>query len=207
MARPAPSELDDETVPVPGSARFPVELTPPDGFDPDDEGTWPRVDGRLEWVAGRLLYMPPCGDRQQLTVADLVAALVTWTRSHREFVAGTNEAGLRLGDDTRGADGAIWRAADLSAITGGYVHVPPLLAVEVGGRYEPEAQMREKARWYLERGVRVVWLLLPVEQTVVVVTATGETRHGSGARLPAHPELPGLAPAVDELFWQVSRVG
>ena len=30
MARPAPSELDVETVPVPGSVRFPVELTPPD---------------------------------------------------------------------------------------------------------------------------------------------------------------------------------
>src|SRR5436190_17399465 len=83
MARPAPSELDEETFPVPGSVRFPVELTPPDGFDPARLETWPRVAGRLEWVAGRLLYMPPCEERQSWTVADLVFTLGHWVRSDR----------------------------------------------------------------------------------------------------------------------------
>ena len=106
MVRPAPSELADETIPVPGCVRFPVELTPPEGFDPGRPETWPDVAGRLEWVAGRLLYMPPCGDRQPATVLDVVMVLGNWVRSHPEFFAGTGEAGIRLGDDTRGADAA-----------------------------------------------------------------------------------------------------
>ena len=92
MARPAPQTRDEEFVTVPATVRFPVELVPPDGFDPERLETWPRIDGRLEWVAGRLLYMPPCGYVQQVTVVDLVALLAAWVRGHREFVAGTNEA-------------------------------------------------------------------------------------------------------------------
>ena len=77
MARPAPSEFETESIPVPGSVRFPVELTPPEGFDPARLETWPRVEGRLEWVEGRLLYMPPCGGLQYFTVGDLVLTLGT----------------------------------------------------------------------------------------------------------------------------------
>src|SRR2546429_3767620 len=97
MARPAPIDIDEETIAVPGTVRFPVELTPPDGFDPARLETWPRVEGRLEWVGGRLLYMPPCGDRQQYTVADVVVTLGNWVRSHPQFAVGTNEAGRAPG--------------------------------------------------------------------------------------------------------------
>src|SRR5436309_15130717 len=108
MARPARSELDEETFPVPGSVRFPVELTPPDGFYPERLETWPRVEGRLEWVAGRLLYMPPCGDLQQLTTTDLVRTLANWALSRPDFAVGTNEAGMLLGGDVRGAEATVW---------------------------------------------------------------------------------------------------
>ncbi len=203
MARPAPSERDEETIPVPGTVRFPVELTPPEGFDPALVETWPRVEGRLEWVAGRLLYMPPCGDRQQDTVADLVTELGIWLRSHPEYVVGTNEAGMYLGEDTRGADGAIWRRADVGRYEDGFRRVPPILAAEVSGRYE--AALREKARWYFDAGVAVVWILLPKEREVLVVTRAGESRHRMGDRLPSDPRLPDLAPRVEDLFAQVSR--
>ncbi|TMB45658.1 MAG: Uma2 family endonuclease [Deltaproteobacteria bacterium] len=204
MARPAPREVDEETIQVPASVRFPVELTPPDGFDPARLETWPRVEGRLEWVEGRLLYMPPCGKMQQHTVADLVTTLGIWVRSHPGFVVGTNEAGVRLGEDTRGADAAVWRRADVDVRDPGLGRGTPILAAEVAGRYEGRAALRDKARWYLERGVAVVWLLFPKEREVVVVTRTGESRHRMGERLPSDPRLPGLEPLVEELFLQVS---
>ena len=69
MARPAPHDVDGDW--LPGTVRYPVELVPPDGFDPARVETWPRIDGRLEWVEGRLLFMPPCGERQALTVTDV----------------------------------------------------------------------------------------------------------------------------------------
>jgi Uma2 family endonuclease len=204
MARPAPSEPDDEWIAVPRSVRFPVELTPPEGFDPAEPATWPRVEGRLEWVAGRLLYMPPCGDLQALTVSDMVFTLGAWARSHPGFAVGTNEAGLRLGEDSRGADGAVFRRADMGPLTGKFVRVPPVLAVEVSGPDEREAALRDKARWYLEMGVPVVWILLPECLEAVVITPAGETRLGMGDRLPEDSRLPDLAPAVAELFRQVA---
>lgn len=203
MARPAPSELDEETIGVPSAVKFPVELTPPEGFDPDRPETWPQVAGRLEWVAGRLLFMPPCGELQQYTVTDLVTTLGNWVRSHPEFVVGTNEAGMRLGDDTRAADGAVWRRVDVGAYHGGFCRVPPILAAEVAGRDELEEPLREKARWYLAAGVSVVWLLFPEAREVVVITRSGESRHGLGQRIPADPRLCDLAPLVDELFLQI----
>ena len=69
MARPAPHDIDGDW--LPGTTRYPVELVPSGGFDPARVETWPRIDGRLEWVEGRLLFMPPCGERQALTVTDV----------------------------------------------------------------------------------------------------------------------------------------
>jgi Uma2 family endonuclease len=207
VARPAPRELDEETFRVPASVRFPVELTPPEGFDPARVETWPEVEGRLEWVAGRLLYTPPCGDRQQETIADVVYVLIGWARAHPEFVVGTRDAGMHLGDDTRGADAAIWRRTHLGPLTGGFRTVPPLLAVEVAGRDERERQLREKAGWYFRAGVSIVWIVLPEEREVIVLTREAERSHRMGERVAEDRRLPGLAPAVDELFVQISRAG
>ena len=83
------------------------------------------------------------------------------------------------------------------------MRVPPILAVEVAGREEGERTLRAKGRWYLARGVHVVWVVLPRARAVVVMTSDGETLHTAGERLPAHPELPDLVPAVDEFFEQL----
>src|SRR5438093_12477781 len=99
MARPARSELDEETFPVPGSVRFPVELTPPPGFDPARLETWPRVAGRLEWVAGRLLYMPPYGERQSWTLAEAAGTVFNWAPAHPGSVLGTTCPGAAVLDD------------------------------------------------------------------------------------------------------------
>jgi Uma2 family endonuclease len=195
----------EELVPVPRSAvTLPLPLRPPDGFDPERPETWPRVEGQLEYVEGRLLWMPPSGDEQQDTCVDVVTVLNLWRRAHPEFRVGGNEAGMHLGEDSRGADAAVWRAADLGDYHGGYRRVPPVLAVEVAGKWDAEEQLRDKARWYLEKGVDVVWLLFPKSRRVLVLTSTGEQQLGPGDRLPPHAALPALEPPVDELFAQVS---
>ena len=205
MIRPAPSEPGEETISVPGSVRFPVELTPPEGFDPARPETWPDIAGGLECVAGRLLYMPPSGFRHQWTVTDVVAILASWRRSHPEFFVGAGEAGMRLHGDTRGADAAVWRRSDVGPLTPSFMSIAPILAVEVQGRYESSRALADKARWYLERGVSVVWLVYPATQHVVVVKPIGESRYEVGTRLPACPELPDLTPEVSEFFSQVSQ--
>jgi Uma2 family endonuclease len=188
---------------VPGRVRFPVELVPPPGFDAERLETWPRVDGRLEFVDGRLIFMPPCADIQQYTVTDVVITLGSWVRQNRTFFLATNEAGMRLGDETRAADAAIWRRADTGAPLGHLQRTPPILAVEVAGRDEDEDALRNKARWYLGHGAKAVWIVLPQTREVVVITSAADTRHSGDDTLPALAELPGLAPRARELFTQL----
>jgi len=199
------SEAYDDLVPVPRAAvELPLPVPLPEGFDHERLETWPRIEGRLEFVGGRLLYMPPTGDEQQDTCADVVGALHVWRRDHHDHVVGGNEAGVLLGGETRGMDAGVWRREDLSGYTGGLRRAAPMLAVEVSGKYDDEEALGEKARWYLAHGTAAVWLLFPRERRVRAVTPGGETTHGTGERLPSIPELPALEPTVDELFEQVS---
>ena len=185
-------------------ARFPVELRT-HGFDPEQPSTWPDVPGRLEYFGGRLLYMPPCADTQQDVAMDVAFVLRSWSEQHAEFVVGGNEAGMKLGNDIRAADVAVWRASDVHPRRGRVRTGPPVLAVEVSGEDEDEATLRIKARWYIDHGVSVVWLVFPDSREVLVLTESTETRHGLGDRLPEHEDLLGLAPAVDRFFVQLGR--
>ena len=195
----------DEVISIPRAVRFPVELIPPADFDPGKLQTWPQVVGRLEYVDGQLLYMPPCVDSQQDTVTDVVITLGKWVRQHPEFVLGTNEAGMRLQGATRAADAAVWRRKDLGAYEGGFRRVPPVLAVEVAGIDEGDSEiaLREKAKWYLEAGVTLVWTVFPQAQEVLVSAREGEKRMSVRKRMPAHASLPGLRPKVSEFFVQL----
>jgi Uma2 family endonuclease len=196
---------DDGYVVVPRSVRFPVQLRVPEDFDPLDLATWPRVEGRLEYVGGRLLYMPRCGQEQGATALSTAGVIAQWLRDHREFRGGTLEIGITLGGDTRGADAAVWRKHQGGAVDKQTLRFAPLLAIEIAGQDDDEDELREKARWYLDHGVRVVWLALPDRREVWILRDSGERRFGRDDRLPEEPELPGLRPMVAELFAQLDE--
>jgi hypothetical protein len=67
---------------LPYPVRYPVELHVPPGFKAEDPLTWPHLDGRLEYVGGRLLYLPPCGDVQQDVAMEVAWLLKGWSRQH-----------------------------------------------------------------------------------------------------------------------------
>ena len=150
----------------------------------DPEGFWREMAGRLRW-------MTP------------FKRVLDWQPPFAQWFVGGNEAGMLLGHDVRGAEAGVWRRDDPGRLTGGYMRVPPILAVEVAGREEGERELRTKARWYLEHGVQVMWLVLPKTREVVVMRADGEERYGLGDRLAADVRLPGLEPAVSEFFDQL----
>jgi Uma2 family endonuclease len=200
------SAVEEEWTVVPRSAiRLPLEVPLPDEFEASSPETWPPVPGRLEFVQGRLLYMPPCGDAQQQTAIDLARELSLWQGGHAEFKVGGNEAGMLLGRDVRAADVAVWRGADLGPATGGFPRVPPVLAIEIAGRDDSADSLAEKARWYLDHGVEVVWILDPAMCTVRVWTSGGERRAGPTGTIPAHPSLPGLEPRVEDILRQIGQ--
>lgn len=197
-------DRDPEVIELPRVV-FPVELEPPQGFMPEHASTWPVVAGRLEWVEGRLLFIPPCGRDQAQTVSDVVAVLVAWAHDKRSLAVCSNEAGMKLGDDVRSADAAVWRAEDLPDDADMLPRMPPLLAVEVAGRDDTEDALREKAAWYRDRGVPTVWILFPALREVLVVDDGATRRFRAGDRLAAPAQMDGLEPAVTTLFRQVLR--
>ena len=75
----------------------------------------------------------------------------------------------------------------------------------LGGTDEDEYLLHDKAEWYLDAGVEVVWIVLPDSREVVAVTAAGAQRVAAGQTLPAHSSLPGLCPRADELFVQINE--
>ena len=206
VAEPAVKLLDDDAVLLRRTGvRFPVELRPL-GLNGDDPRTWPEAEGRLEWVQGRLLYMPPCADIQQDVAVDLVHVLRSWSDTQSGFIVGGNEAGMKLGRDIRAADAAIWRRAEVGPSTGRLRQVPPVLAVEVAGQDEDELSLRDKATWYATNGVAIVWLILPESREVVVFNGATESRYGALEQLPEDSRLPGLSPGVTSFFAQLDRL-
>lgn len=189
----------DLTVVPRNAVRFPLAMPAPDGFVVDHPETWPDVPGRLEYVAGRLLFLPPCGAIQQRVAVDVTIELGNWRRAHPEFLVGGNEAGMLLGGEVRGADVAIWHAA--GAAQRGFARVPPILAVEVVGEDDDLDTLLEKAKWYFEHGVALVWIVDASTRSVHVVT--GEGRAEVRDRLPESTLLPGLSPLVADFFRQV----
>jgi Uma2 family endonuclease len=184
--------------------RFPVELRS-EGVDPLRPSTWPAIDGRLEYLEGRLLYMPPCADYQQDVAMDVAYVLRSWSEQRPEFIVGGNEAGMKLGGDLRAADAAVWRAADAGERSGRVRSVAPVLAVEIAGEDEDERALKDKASWYFTHGVALVWLVLPHQREVVVITPAGEERFTGTQRLPPTSLLPGLEPEVARFFIQLQR--
>lgn len=185
------------------AVRFPLPLPLPDGFEIDRLETWPRVAGRLEYVGGRIEYMPPCGEVQQRTAADVVTELTLWARAHSGFIVGGNEAGILLGGEVRAADAAVWRRASPEPATGGFARVAPVLSVEVADADETADDFTAKVAWYLGHGVEVVWVVVPSERRVVITKRDGVVTVDSPGRMPSHPALPGLTPSVTDFFRQL----
>ena len=149
--------------------------------------------------------MPPCADNQQDVAVDVAFVLRSWSEARPEFIVGGNEAGMKLGGEIRAADVAVWRAADAGERTGQVRSVPPILAVEIAGEDEEERVLRDKARWYLDHGVSVVWIILPDTREVLVIGSAGEQRFSRGERLASSAVLPDLEPEVARFFAQLDR--
>lgn len=187
--------------------RFPVELPVPETFCVDDPASWPAIPGRLEFIEGRLLFMPPCGGVQQVVAVSVAVLLDHWVEQriaegHDDFVVGGNEAGMLLAGEVRAADAALWRRGDIAPgeIPAGYFQVPPVLAVEIAGNHEDEAALTDKAAWYLQCGVQTVWVVLPDAREVLFIKRNQRFRCHDRQTMPDDVALPGLQLDVARFF-------
>lgn len=87
-----------------------------------------------------------------------------------------------------------------------FVRTAPDLAIEILSPDQPMARFTEKIQFYLRHGVRLVWVIDPIEKTIAVLSPDHDPKLlSAGDTLDGGAVLPGFAVAVDEIFAQVRR--
>lgn len=87
----------------------------------------------------------------------------------------------------------------------GFISVMPELAVEIASPNDSLAQLRRKARIYLDNGSRVVWIVLPSQRGVDVCRSASGARLdiefvGADGALSGEDALPGFELELSRLF-------
>jgi Uma2 family endonuclease len=165
----------------------------------------PTDGSKQELVKGVIVTMPPPGFRHgdvQLAIGSMLRQFARANRLGRV----TTESGVRTDrnpDSVRGPDVAFWSYERLPADQNpvGYPQVAADLCVEVRSPGESTRSLRLKAREYLDRGVRMVWIVDPEDQMVSVYRQPGEGRVLSEeATLTGEDVLPEFSCRVAEFF-------
>lgn len=92
------------------------------------------------------------------------------------------------------------RLAGRDIVRKGAVMQMPDLAVEVQSPGQSSKQMVEKAQFYLDNGVRVVWLIYPAKRLIEVLTLDDRDLLIIGDVLEGGDVLPGFSVPVAEVF-------
>jgi Uma2 family endonuclease len=128
---------------------------------------------RYELVEGRLITMTPAGGLHGRLVVRLSTALDIFVEEHDLGAVFSADTGFRLTaapDTVRAPDVSFVRKDRLpeTGLPAGYWPGPPDLAVEVVSPSDSTAEVESKVQEYLRRGVRLVWVVFPLQRAVAV---------------------------------------
>jgi Uma2 family endonuclease len=170
---------------------------------PDDAYTY-------EVVEGELIRMPGSGIDASKIAALLIHSLLTFVlpRNLGDVTSSDGTFDLtRPGDPADTAlvpDVAFVQAGRLPARNPGYGKLAPDLVAEVASPTQYRPEMSDKAQLYLDRGVRLVWILWPQRQEVDVWRASSPKAPvvtlGMADRLEGYEVLPGFTCPLTDLF-------
>ena len=167
---------------------------------------------RYELVDGVLVKLPSPGYEHGEIIGDLHIELGHYVKLHRLGKVLAAETGFllsRLGepDTVLGPDIAFVRTENVPARDAPdrkkYLRVAPDLVVEVASPDQYKPEMAAKARLYLASGVRLVWVILPAQQTVDVWRLGSDSPLATlpvGDTLDGLDIVPGFSYPIADLF-------
>ena len=136
--------------------------------------------GRCELIRGELIKMSPPGGEHGSVCADLTFHISRFVRDQslgKVYAAETGFVLERNPDTVRGPDVAFIRSDRVSeARTPKHIPIPPDLAVEVNSPNDVIGEVVAKVQWWLEHGVRGVWVVDPRSKTVTTYHPDGSAR-------------------------------
>ena len=183
-------------------ARYPFPIA--------DLATLPDDGYTYELVEGELIRMPGSGINAARVASRLFGALLVYVtgRGLGEVLGADATYDLtRPGEATATAlvpDISFVLAGRLPADNPGYGKLPPDLAIEVVSPSQYRPEMAAKAKVYLDRGVRLVWIIWPQRQEVDVWRMSSPQAPvatlGIGEGLDGYDVLPGFTCPLADLF-------
>ncbi len=165
----------------------------------------PPDGSKEELVRGVIVTMPAAGFRHGVCQTNAAFLLKSHTRATRSGRV-TVESGLPTEQDpdtVRGPDVAFWSAErlPLDQMPEVYPDVAADLVVEVLSPGSRRQAVQDKIREYLNRGVRMIWIVDPEARSVTVYRQASEGRLlWEDATLTGEDVLPGFQCRVAEFF-------
>jgi len=158
------------------SATQPVHLRLPAGMRMDDEQFFDfceaNADYRIERNAnGDIEIMPPTGGETGRRNSDLITDLNIWARQDGRGVVFDSSTGFRLPNGaTRSPDAAWVSRAQLARLKDAdkdrFLPLAPDFVLELASPNDDPVTLDAKMQEYRANGVRLGWLLIPVEKQV-----------------------------------------
>jgi Uma2 family endonuclease len=172
----------------------------------DDLMRMPDDGYSYELVKGHLIRMPKPGALHGIVGTRLFSALIRVVEGHQLGALFPQDTGFKLADtpDTVRAPDLAFVGRDKIASTGfpeGFWPGAPDLAVEVRSPHNSVRELTEKAREYLSFGSRLVWIIDPRQQQVMVFRPGREpVTLSRGDILSGADVVPGFELPVARLF-------
>ena len=166
----------------------------PDGF-------WELIDGRIVEVT------PSGGDASTIgTVVTYLLGGHVYPRKLGRLYGADGGFVLYPGEERevlRAADVAFVRADRVppAEVHARFLRLPPDLVVEVVSLHDAATEVAAKARFWIDAGVRLAWIVHPRQRSVTVYEEGRETRVlGLDQELDGGDVLPGFRVSVSDLF-------
>jgi Uma2 family endonuclease len=131
----------------------------------------PPDGSQQELVQGVIVTMPPPGFRHGLCCSKIDRRLGVFVETNRLGYLCCNDTGFiseRDPDTVRGPDLSFWTKERLPTPPEGYPDVSPDLVVEVVSPSDHFSRLQKKLTHYLEKGVRLVWVVDPEDRSLTV---------------------------------------
>ncbi|MBN1284279.1 MAG: Uma2 family endonuclease [Anaerolineae bacterium] len=162
------------------------------------------ADERFELVAGSPQEMTPTGYTHGVVSANVCHYVRVFVKAHDLGVVLSGESGFYLKPGfMRAADAAFITKARLSQVTEPAKYVPfaPDLAVEVVSPYDRARDIANKVDEYLAAGARLVWVVYPEDERVVIYRPGGQSQTlGIDGVVSGEDVLPGFSVSVCDLL-------
>jgi len=173
---------------------------------PDEFLVYPLSDVKAELVRGELLVTPPPGGPHGRAATNLVVLLSIHVKAHQlgsVFGDGVGYELAQLPHTVRVPDASFVRADRLpvGGLGPGLLKLAPDLAIEVLSPSERASELEQKLHDYRTCGTPLIWVLDPVQRTVMVV-ANNSPLHWLREvdSLDGADVVPGFSCCVSELF-------